>query len=312
MLGAFHPRQRGGENRKEDGMPELPEVETIARTLRPLIAGRVIIGAQLLLPRSLHPLSLPLRRLVGRRVADVTRRGKLALINLVPQGCPPLPAGARWPAQSLTEDAAQPAVLAVHLRMTGRLFVYPPTEPLGKHTRVVLKLDDGNRLFFDDARTFGLMLLATPQILARWPFWNTLGPEPLELSPAEFTARIRARAGRLKAVLLDQTTLAGIGNIYADEACFRAGADPRRPACSLSPACCARLLACIQEVLRESIAQCGSSIKDYRTARGDAGAFQNYFRVYGRAGQPCHSCGTALAQAKVAGRTTVFCPRCQS
>lgn len=293
-------------------MPELPEVETIARTLRPLIQGRVITGARVLLPRSLHELSLPLKQLVGRRVADVTRRGKLALINLVPVGCPPLPAGARWPVQSLTEPSDKPAVLTVHLRMTGRLFVYPPSEPLGTHTRVVLKLDDGNRLFFDDARTFGQMLLATPQILSCWSFWTKLGPEPLELSPAAFSARIRAKSGKIKAVLLDQTVLAGIGNIYADEACFRAGVDPRRAACSLSPVHCTALLAAIQQVLRESIAECGSSIKDYRTARGDAGAFQNYFRVYGRAGQRCHSCGTALEQAKVAGRTTVFCPRCQS
>ncbi|MDD6181890.1 MAG: bifunctional DNA-formamidopyrimidine glycosylase/DNA-(apurinic or apyrimidinic site) lyase [Desulfovibrionaceae bacterium] len=306
-------------------MPELPEVETVARTLRPLIVGRTITSAQVLLSRSVHELSLPLDRLVGRGVADVSRRGKLVLLNLAPveetdarhASCPcpaegtPGTAHAVLPAQSLTEPSASPAVLAVHLRMTGRLFVFPPSEPVGRHTRVILGLSDGNRLFFDDARTFGLMLLATPYVLTCWPFWTTLGPEPLTLSAEDFAARVRARRGSIKAVLLDQKVIAGIGNIYADESCFRAGIDPRRQASSLSPAACARLLACVREVLLQSIRECGSSIKDYRTARGDAGAFQNYFRVYGRAGQRCLACGGELEGARVAGRATVFCRHCQ-
>lgn len=299
-------------------MPELPEVETIARTLRPLIQGRVITGACLLLPRSLHPFSLPLQQLIGRQVADVTRRGKLALIRLVPEVLPPVEkTGASavdeqsLPVQSLTEPSTTPAVLAVHLRMTGRLVVYPETEPVGKHTRAIISLHDGQQLFFDDARTFGLLMLATPSILSRWPFWVKLGPEPLTMCETDFVTRIRARAGKIKAVLLDQSVVAGVGNIYADESCFRAGIDPRRPARTLSPAHCARLFCALREVLQESIAACGSSIKDYRTARGDAGAFQNYFHVYGRAGQLCHTCGHMLENAKVAGRATVWCPFCQ-
>ena len=279
-------------------MPELPEVETIARTLTPLIRDRLVVGARVFLPRSVEAQSLPLSQLAGRRVTHAGRRGKLALLHLAPQIGGPQEA----------------AFLAVHLKMTGRLFVYGPETQPNPHTRVVLDLLSAagpEQLFFDDARTFGYMRLVSPATLGQWPFWASLGPEPLECPVSALAERLRARRGAVKAVLLDQKVVAGIGNIYADEALFRAGIDPRRAAHTLTAASAETLFCKVREVLLESIAQCGSSIRDYRTARGDAGAFQNTFRVYGRSGQQCLTCGAALLTAKVAGRTTVCCPRCQ-
>lgn len=204
-----------------------------------------------------------------------------------------------------------PHLLGVHLKMTGRLFVYGPEVAPNAHTRVVFGLDDGNRLFFDDARKFGYVRALSEADLATWDFWRSLGPEPLEIAAPDFAALFRGRRGRIKALLLDQTVIAGIGNIYADESLFRASIRPDAQAGELSPERLRVLHGHLVDVLRESIAECGSSIRDYRDAHGDAGAFQNRFKVYGRSGQPCVACGRALATGKVAGRTTVFCEQCQ-
>ena len=192
--------------------------------------------------------------------------------------------------------------------------VHPEGAAPLKHTRVIFHLQRPDRcraqLFFDDVRAFGLVFAATPALLERWDFWCSLGPEPLDMGPGELGPRLRG--GRaIKAALLDQTVLAGIGNIYADESLFRAGIDPRRPAGELSEAEADRLRRAVQEVLRESIAQCGSSIRDYRDANGNVGAFQNTFFVYGRGGQGCRRCGSTLEKSRIAGRATVSCPRCQ-
>ena len=248
-------------------MPELPEVETVARTLEPLVAKRVITGVTLLNPGSLDGPE-PLAAVIGRCIAGTGRRGKLVLIRFVPQ------------------SESSIAGLAVHLRMTGRLFVHAAGEVPGPHTRAVFELSDGNRLFFDDTRKFGCLRVISPRSLASWPFWNTLGPEPLEIGAEEFAALFAGRRTAIKALLLDQTVIAGIGNIYADESLFRAGIAPQSPASGISPEQLRKLHAALVEVLEESIAACGSSIRDYRTARGDAGAFQNAFRVYGRGGKP--------------------------
>ncbi len=204
-----------------------------------------------------------------------------------------------------------PHLLGVHLKMTGRLFVYGPEVAPNSHTRVVFGLDDGNRLFFDDARKFGYVRALSEADLATWDFWRSLGPEPLEIAAPDFATLFRGRRGRIKALLLDQTVIAGIGNIYADESLFRASIRPDAQAGELSPERLRVLHGHLVDVLRESIAECGSSIRDYRDAHGDAGAFQNRFRVYGRSGQPCVACGRTLTTGKVAGRTTVFCERCQ-
>ena len=285
-------------------MPELPEVETVARTLRPHVQGSVITGAILLRDSSLPPLSLRPEDLQGCTITDVCRRGKLLLLEL---------------------DAAQAASphvrgaiglrLAVHLRMTGRLMTYSVDTQPGTHTRCVFDLMNAQgqkrRLFFDDVRAFGLLLAGTPQTMQRWDFWRELGPEPLELTDAAFSARLDGKNAAIKAVLLDQKVIAGVGNIYADECLFAAGIDPRRKAASLTAVQRSRLLTCLKDVLLLSISQCGSSIRDYRDANGNVGAFQNSFAVYGRSGQACRACGRALEKIKVAGRATVYCPHCQ-
>lgn len=279
-------------------MPELPEVETVAHTLRPQVLGRRIEGSALFRRACAHPLSLPLETLTGRVVSDVGRRGKALLLRL--EG-------------AAAENA--PDVLVVHLRMTGRLTVRPSDSPTGAHTRcrLALSLDgrDAGHLFFDDARAFGVLFAGTEALLQRWEFWRTLGPEPLELDAAGLAACLRGRRATIKAALLNQKVVAGIGNIYADEALFRAGIDPRSEADAVAREAAAPLLEALQGVLRLSIEQCGSSIRDYRDANGNVGAFQNSFAVYGRGGQACVRCGGALERLRVAGRGTVVCPRCQ-
>lgn len=272
-------------------MPELPEVETIARTLQPQILERRIERAILFNPGTLQgEIGLEVAR--GCVVSGVGRRGKLLLLRFTP--------------------AAEPVEsLAFHLKMTGRLLVHALDTPPGPHTRAIFDLDDGKRLFFDDCRKFGYIRIMTRESAAAWPFWCNLGPEPLEIGAPDFVALFAGRRGQIKALLLDQTVIAGIGNIYADESLFRAGIAPASPADGLSGERLQRLHAALREVLLESIAACGSSIRDYRTAHGDVGAFQNRFRVYGRSGKPCVNCGAKLNSSRVAGRTTVFCPRCQ-
>lgn len=269
-------------------MPELPEVETIARTLAAEVTGRGVVAVECLDPPALAPTPEAFAALVtGRVIESVGRRGKLVLLNL--------------------SGGAQ---VAVHLRMTGRLFLLAPgAQP--ERPRALLRLDNGARLSFSDLRRFGSMAAFAAGGIEDWPFYKSLGPEPFDLDAAGFSARLGQGGARIKALLLDQTVLAGIGNIYADEALFRAGIRPDAPAKSVGPARRARLFAAIIEVLALAIAENGSSIRDYRDAHGDAGAFQNHFRAYGRAGQPCLDCGTAMQAMRVAGRTSTYCPKCQ-
>ena len=285
-------------------MPELPEVETVARTLLPHVQGCVITGARLLRDSSLHPLSMRPEDLQGCVITGVGRRGKLLLLEL--------------DAAQAVNDGVRGATglrLAVHLRMTGRLMTHEAHAEPGPHTRCVFALQsaggEARSLFFDDVRAFGVLLAGTPQTMQRWDFWRELGPEPLELTDAAFSARLDGKNAAIKAVLLDQKVIAGVGNIYADECLFAAGIDPRRKAASLTAAQRSRLLTSLKDVLLLSISQCGSSIRDYRDANGNVGAFQNSFAVYGRSGQACRACGRALEKVKVAGRATVYCPHCQ-
>ncbi len=277
-------------------MPELPEVETIAQTLSPLVCGRTILGVELLNAKSLDG-PLPLETLLHRRVKAVGRRGKLLLIHLEERSASP----------AKTEVTG----LAVHLKMTGRLFVYAHDTKAAAHARAIFHLSDGNRLLFDDTRKFGYLRVMSPETLSTWDFWNRLGPEPLETDAAAFAARFRGRGAAMKALLLDQTVIAGVGNIYADESLFRAGIAPATRAREVSDARLEKLHAALQDVLHEAIRACGSSIRDYRTAQGDAGAFQNAFRVYGRMGKACVNCGRTLEGGRVAGRSTVWCTHCQ-
>lgn len=315
-------------------MPELPEVETVARTLAPQVCGRRIVAVEVLNAGTWQG-TVEAGAVAGQRllIAGTGRRGKLLLLHLVHGGeAGPVPQVEReipvpesaslWPLHYTAQGAGsgrpslcgstprEVTALAFHLRMTGRLFVYPAgTEP-EKHTRLILGLDDGRRVFFDDVRRFGQARALCTEELERWDFWRKMGPEPLEMTDEAFAARLVSR-GAVKALLLNQSVVAGIGNIYADESLFRAGIRPDTPAASLSEARRRRLHRALVEILLTSIRECGSSIRDYRTARGDVGAFQNRFFVYGRADGRCLVCGSRLASASVAGRTTVWCPRCQ-
>jgi formamidopyrimidine-DNA glycosylase len=282
-------------------MPELPEVETIARTLAPQIRGRKITSAAILHPRVLQAGTSLLSRLNNAEIEKVSRRGKLLLLT------------ARQAGVAAHSDG--PLYLAFHLKMTGRFFVHPENSAPQKHTRLIFDLDDGRRLFFDDIRTFGYCRIMLASELPQWPFWVSLGPEPLDMPPKKLAAHLGSvfadRRAAVKSLLLDQRILAGIGNIYADESLFRAGILPAKSAADVAPDQLLRLATSLQDILLLSIRQCGSSIRDYRDALGNAGAFQNSFAVYGRKDGMCLSCGGSLSSTRIGGRSTVFCGNCQ-
>jgi formamidopyrimidine-DNA glycosylase len=282
-------------------MPELPEVETIARALAPGLVGRVVVGIE---APDRKVLAAPKTRVAwaraasGRTVTAVSRRAKLLLVHLGPGPGAPV-------------SDADTLVFAFHLKMTGRFHIALTSAPPPAYARLLVRLDDGQSLVFSDMRRFGTARLLTPQALADWPFYATLGPEPWDMTPEAFDAALSRRATRIKAVLLDQTIIAGIGNIYADESLFAAGIRPETPANALAPAQRRKLLAAVQAVIARAIAAGGSTIRDYRTPDGVEGGFQHQFAVYGKAGDPCPGCRTVLVSTKVAGRTSTFCPRCQ-
>jgi formamidopyrimidine-DNA glycosylase len=275
-------------------MPELPEVEVIARGLNRSLPGRTVERVEVPWPTSLRqPEDEFRRRMLGARVLDVRRRAKLLLADLESPDVGPL-------------------LLGVHLKMTGRLVHECGCgRPGAKHDRVIMTLDDGSVLTFADVRRFGYIVALTPDELNRWPFYASLGPEPLESSADALARAVASRKARIKALLLDQTVLAGCGNIYADESLFRAGLGPAVRACDVPEAKLVELFRHLQDVLAQAIAENGSSIRDYVNADGDAGAFQNSFNVYGKKGQTCPRCGGCLTCSTVAGRTSTYCPDCQ-
>jgi formamidopyrimidine-DNA glycosylase len=278
-------------------VPELPEVETIRRDLLPLLKGRAFTRVWVS-PDALRlvqavpagrqaPSPADFARLLpGKRVEDISRRGKFLVFHL---------SGGLY--------------LVVHLRMTGALLHRPPGAPPDRYVRAVLLLDDGSELRFSDLRKFGAFWLVPDTSLVL----NRLGPEPLEggMTPSllrELTARRRAP---IKSLLLDQRALAGLGNIYADEALFAAGLHPQRPASSLSDAEVERLHGAIRRVLAVALDDRGASFSDYVDASGREGRHQFRVQVFRRTGQPCYVCGREIARVKVAGRSSHFCPKCQ-
>lgn len=272
-------------------MPELPEVETIARTLTSTVEGRKIVACNLYNTKTLQG-DITLDQILGMTINKPSRRGKLLLFPLL-------------------YDGKNTYQLIFHLKMTGRIFVYPSCIEPSAHTRVIFELDDGNRLFFDDIRKFGYVRIISLETLHAWSFWNKLGPEPLEIDSSTFIQCFQGRKGKIKSLLLDQSVIAGCGNIYADESLFRAGISPDMSILQISNEALIKLYHALQAVFLESIAACGSSIKNYRTAHGDAGAFQNLFNVYGRSGKPCLACGNTLQHMYISGRRTVWCSQCQ-
>jgi formamidopyrimidine-DNA glycosylase len=269
-------------------VPELPEVETIRRGLGPLLEGRRFERVEILDPRLTRPED-PLAvsvELQGERVRALERRGKYLIVRF-----------------------ESGRALLVHLRMTGSLLRDPDAS---SHIRAVVGLDDGSELGYRDVRRFGTWLLLEPGELEAY-VGARLGEEPLG---ATFTARalgerLAGRRAPLKAALLDQRTVAGLGNIYADEALWQARLSPLRPAGSLDWNELRRLHGGIRKALELGIARQGSTLSDYRLPSGESGRMQDEFRVYGRAGEPCDRCGTPISKLRVAGRGTWFCPACQ-
>jgi formamidopyrimidine-DNA glycosylase len=281
-------------------MPELPEVETVARGLRQAILGRRILSVTLGKTDFIDDPAALERHLPGRRIEAVERYGKFMLLRLS--------AGAA--ANGNAGDAVKGASLLVHLGMTGQMAPSPAEKPPGKHTHVSMLLDDGRELRYTDARRFGRIAYLTEAPLAEE--LTRFGADPLEVSKEEFGKRIRERRARIKALLLDQGVLRGVGNIYADESLWRAKIHPAQLGAKLSRKQAETLWRALQEILRKAIVMRGSSISDFLDAEGEPGEYQRRHRAYGREGRGCHRCKTTIRRGIVAGRSSYFCPKCQS
>ena len=290
-------------------MPELPEVETIARGLNSRVAGDVIESVWL--GSKPEPLKSPAREMVAalesKRIAGVRRVGKHIVFDLENGGragtakktkVRSKPALARTPAP--TSSTAQ---WIVHLGMTGRMLVCLPEEEIAKHTHAIAKLASGRELRFVDPRRFGRLSVSNG--------FAAPGSEPLDVELARFMTLFHGRKTPIKSALLNQNLLSGVGNIYADESLFRARVRPRRRATSLTRDDLGRLYRAVQEVLKEAIALGGSSISDYVDSDGEEGFFQLQHRVYGREGEPCLVCKTSVKRVVIAGRSAHYCPKCQ-
>ena len=277
-------------NLGEPSVPELPEVETVVRDLRPLLIGRsftkIAVSKKALRQkwsRAWHP------HLLGQRVEAIERRGKWILVNL----------GEGW--------------LLVHLGMTGQFTVADAELPRQPHTHIVFTLDDANELRFRDIRRFGsVSYYANRQTLDDVFLANGLGPEPFDLDAASWHAALQSTRRNLKAILLDQAIIAGVGNIYADESLFAAKLHPATPGHTLTPKQAEKLRRAIVAVLTRAIERRGSSIRDYVGGSGLKGQMQDEFRAYGRTGEPCFRCRAAIVKITLAGRSTHFCPQCQA
>ncbi len=280
-------------------MPELPEVETVCRGLRPKLEGRRLTRVLQRRPDLRFPLPEAFaERLEGRRVTRIDRRAKYILMHL---------------------DSGE--ILLCHLGMSGRMLLMNcETRPLDRHDHVVFFTEDGGEIRFNDARRFGVMDLIAPADLARHRLLKDLGPEPLSnaFNGPELAARLEGRRSPIKAALLDQKVVAGLGNIYVSEALFFAGISPRRQAYTVQAGRAERLAAAVRQVLEAAIAAGGSSLRDYVQADGELGYFQHHWAVYDRAGEPCPGCdcGAATGASGEGGirrivqsnRATFYCP----
>jgi formamidopyrimidine-DNA glycosylase len=270
-------------------VPELPEVETVRRGLAPVLEGRSLASVEIAdvrLTRPLDPLEVA-AELEGERVAQVDRRGKYLIVRF-----------------------ESGRALLVHLRMTGAFLVGAHDDD--PHRRAIVRLDDGAAIAYRDVRRFGTWLLLEQDDVA--PYLDSkVGREPLDdaYRAKHLTERLRGRRAPVKAAILDQRTVAGVGNIYADEALWRARVHPLTPAAALEPAEVAAVYRGIRAALRAGIARQGSTLRDYRLPDGGEGGAQHEFKVYGRGGEPCERCGTPIDKIRVAGRGTWYCPACQ-
>jgi formamidopyrimidine-DNA glycosylase len=261
-------------------VPELPEVETVVRSIAPYIAGHTILNAELLSHRVTRaPFKTVAKALTGATIANVSRRGKQIFVHL------------------------DRGILYLHLGMTGKLLWNAPRTP---YARAIFELDNGT-LIFDDVRQFGRVEFykKIPDSLAR------TGPDALTVSPAEFLSLLKRRTGPIKPLLLNQSFIAGVGNIYADESLFAARIHPRARASRLSKPRAAELHSQISAILNLAIQHRGSTISNYVDANGAGGSYQQQHNVYGRAGLPCPRCGTAIKRIVLGQRGTHYCPHCQ-
>ena len=273
-------------------MPELPEVETVRAALAPALTGRTLDVVEILDSRLVRPFEprAVADELEGERITAVERRGKYLIFRF--------------------ESGRS---LLIHLRMTGSLRHAANGAPADDpYRRAVVRLDDGSDVMYRDVRRFGTWLLLEPGELD--PYLATrLGAEPFsrDFTPKRFAATLANRRAPIKAALLDQRTLAGMGNIYVDEALWRARIHPLKPAGELSPEEITRLRAAVRRALEAGIARQGATLRDYAKPDGGRGRMQEEFKVYGRGGEPCDRCGTPIEKTRVAGRGTWYCPHCQ-
>jgi formamidopyrimidine-DNA glycosylase len=271
-------------------VPELPEVETIVRGLRPRLVGLEIAEIRVFFEPIVRRLDrAALKACAGRTVLRVGRRGKMILL-----------------------DCSGGLSLIFHLKMTGQLFFCPAGEPRDKHTHLAVTFENSPReLRFRDIRKFGFVLAVPTSTAGSTPELSGLGPEPLNLGFEAFRRAFVGRAGRIKARLLDQAILAGIGNIYADEILFEAGIHPEADISRLGSVSWRGLWSGARAVLRRAIRYRGTTLRDYRDGDGKRGGFQTRLRVYGREGLSCPRCRAAIRRIRVSGRSSYFCPRCQ-
>jgi formamidopyrimidine-DNA glycosylase len=278
-------------------MPELPEVETVARGLRAVLPGRRILEVRLGKTDFIDDPVAVERELPGARIAAVRRFGKFLLLDL------------ERPNEALANTPGPHFSLQVHLGMTGQLVTCPPDAQIAPHTHVFFALDDGRELRYTDIRRFGrIRILANG---AREALLREFGLDPLEASEKGFIASIGSRRARIKALLLDQHVLRGIGNIYADESLWRARIHPKRLGTNLKGPELCRLFRTVQRILTEAIRLRGSSVSDYVDSNGEPGEFQLRHRVYMREGKKCFRCSKKIHRVIVAGRSSYFCPQCQ-
>ena len=293
-------------------MPELPEVETIRRGLAPVVVGRKIVRVEVRLKKQVRGMGVPsfVKALQGRRIESLGRRAKFLLFGLD---------------KGLT--------LLGHLGMSGQISYWdhkktdtssfqvspltglqrsPGQHPVDKHTHVLLHLDGGDRIQYRDIRQFGYLKLLPTEKVAQLPSLKRLGIEPLDgFTWPRFSEALGRHRGMLKALLLNQAAVVGLGNIYADEACFRSGLHPRQRVERLKEPQRRALFEAIPAVLNQALANKGTTLMDYRTSDGGYGLNQESLQAYGRSGEPCLKCGTELSKIQVSQRTTVFCRHCQ-
>ena len=273
-------------------MPELPVVENVVRGLAPFLTGRRFISVKILNPAIVKAGAEGFEnRVIGRSISRVVRRGKYIILHLQEGIC-----------------------LIFHLGMTGKLYFSAASDPTERHTHLIFTVEALTRqLRHVDSRRFGGAYLVDTTELERFERLRRLGPEPLELDFPDFAQLFKNRRARVKALLLDQGILAGLGNIYCDESLHRAGIHPCRLASTLRQEELLRLFVQMRRILLQAIAQGGSSISDYVDAEGYRGQYQRYYRVYGREGEPCKvkGCGGSIRRLPVAGRSSHYCPQCQ-